>query len=186
MVEDFGSIVLNDVTIHGLRRVHVMRTGKRVDPSTWAYLVPVEGDESLEYISLQDRELPGTWHMWMIWHVHERITFNRVNGVMWYIEKSSKKVSDDIDDAMMRFLLEFEKWPEKVEIYSKPKDAPYSLEWNDEKGSHVVKLEENNKLPVRCIFVPVTPLTVPSIPTPPDPQTVMGLRTPSPLERVQS
>ncbi len=162
MSEDFGTVVLNDVTRFGLRRVHIMRTGKRVDPATWVHAYPEEAESSLEFFSFRDRELKDTWHLWMVWHVREkyRITFIAptdgatmpVDGVLWYIEKK-QKMSDEIGNAVMKYLVEFDRWPEKALVAKLPKGAPNHLTWKDEDGTHMLKLEEDERIPERCVFV---------------------------------
>jgi hypothetical protein len=161
MPEDFGTIVLNDLTAHGLRRVHIMRSGKRAEPSQWTHLIPVEAEDSYEHFCIRDSVIKDTWHLWLIWHVHEVITLNweqhvaplqNQKGILWYIEKS-QTMRDEIENAVLKYLVNFEKWPEKILTAKLPKDAPGCLTWKDNDGTHVVKIEQMEGIPFRCVFV---------------------------------
>jgi len=90
---DCEKLVSNDLTVHGLRRLHVMASG-RIDVGRWLEMTP--GDARHLAKAHQHEDELGAWHLWLVWNARERVTFETVGsngervrlvGVLWYVDK---------------------------------------------------------------------------------------------------
>ena len=66
------SVVVNDITRYGLRRVQVVRMGARVCREAWIEQVPGEGREFLQVWERYESEV-DVWHLWLWWNAREMV-----------------------------------------------------------------------------------------------------------------
>lgn len=120
------SLVLNDISRYGLRRVHVIRMGKRVEQANWLHLLPVETDwDDVTTAVYQDKAM-GIWHLWMHWHARELIQLKLADGqkvpsYWWWVGKMGAQLSGDLAATVYRQLMG--RWPEVALVKKLPKGA---------------------------------------------------------------
>ena len=87
-------ILVNDLTKHGLRRIHVVSSTGPVECDRYLEMVPdVARDEVYRYEHKE--EGLGYWHLWLLWKAREVVHLpcdlvlvnQSVLGVLWWIGK---------------------------------------------------------------------------------------------------
>jgi hypothetical protein len=150
------TLLLNDLTRYGLRRLHVLGN-RKVEQENWLGMVPWEAREekaSVQTAQYQDAEI-GFWHLWVVWHVRgEPVRMQLPNGVregiLWYVE-TGERMSAVIEAAALRFLAYYDCWPACALTQKLPKSAGETVKFEDREL--VIGLQIAEWVPNRCIFV---------------------------------
>lgn len=64
------SVVQDDVSRFGLRRLHVIRMGGKVEKDDWLVQIEGDGGEVKAVLEYEEEEL-GLWHLRIFWKVRE-------------------------------------------------------------------------------------------------------------------
>ncbi len=150
-----GVITVEDiVTRYGLRRVHLMSHGKRVDPRVVSPMVPWEGEGSLAFFEQEEKEL-RTWHLTATWRAHEPTTLKmggeELTGVLWYLEKGTR-LSEEVEAAAFRYVAYYDNMPNLAFVHKMQKGWKSAVEF---KAGEMIRiaLKELSEIPENCIFV---------------------------------
>lgn len=74
----------NLLTVRGLRRVHVMRLGEKIDRAAWIErCVPVEAIEYLSVFERYDVDV-HMWHLHLVWNAREMVIHDQAEVVLWW------------------------------------------------------------------------------------------------------
>ena len=117
------TLVLNDLTIYGLRRMHVVRMGKPVELDNWRDQVPGEATE-VTVARTHEADL-DVHHLWLVWNGREIVNFvlpdgREVWGALWWITES---VSWSTDLAANLYVMKTGQLPSEVWMSELPKGA---------------------------------------------------------------
>lgn len=159
------TILANDLTQFGLRRVHVIGEA-RMDAKRWVedLGVPYEAEGSLEVRQYKEEGV-GFWHLWIIWHVRGEVVRMSLRGrggmsgnwvgVWWYVEPG-ERLGEVVEAAALRYLALFGYWPSMCWTQvDAPVGAPVEVRLDDEA---VMKMHYGCEwAPRRCVVVGMTP-----------------------------
>ena len=157
-------VMLNEMTRHGLRSLHVMRMGEKVERERWVGLAPVEARETVTVIEREEKEM-GVFHLNVVWQAREAAMLRWGDGradqesVWWWIGKSllePEKVSslrEAVDWAAMTFERAFGKWPRRCVVNKNQwKAAEVEVE-GDGGGPYRLELVEEGWAPKGFVVV---------------------------------
>lgn len=148
-------LVDNDLTVYGLRRMHVTRMGGEVDASRWYELVPNEGMETLTLARHYDKAL-DVHHLWLLWHCREVITL-AVDGaerlaVLWWIgEGETLRWAADL--AACTYRMRLGKWATRAVVRNLPAGATEEIEASLKNERARLRLERADWVPQRHVVV---------------------------------
>jgi len=156
---DDERVIQNDVTVHGLRRLHVVRMGRPVDMEHWmGSSVVMYGLDTLQRHTSYEPDL-GVHHLYMWWHAREPMKFCvpvakvEVAGVMWWIGQG-ERMSAAIDLAATRHWLEYGTWPSAAYVREIPRGATAWVEILDEHNRAIrVRLAKADWAPKRVLMI---------------------------------
>jgi hypothetical protein len=137
------TVLENDLTGYGLRRVHVISMGGAVDPAPWAALANDDEREGIKGWRYVEPDL-DVHHLWLAWQVRELVQLNGLGEVMlWHVRKG-ESMSFGIDCASVAYWLAKGKAPSEALAVTWPKNSPKTyMGWvpdksGDGEGSDVV------------------------------------------------
>ena len=136
------TLLVNDMTPYGLRRMHIIRMGAPVEKGRWVEQTPLEARELLEAFEQEDKTL-GIWHLWLVWNARERVRLHGAPGledgkvVLWWALGRGQALRESIRYAAVAYLGWFEKWPEVVKVRKLPKGAPEEVELYEDENECV-------------------------------------------------
>lgn len=122
------TVVLNDISRYGMRRVHVMRMGKPVEREQYiCNMLPVEYDlDDLILAEYRDAAV-DVYHLWLHWHAREMVTLRYGDGrrsevsCWWWMGKMNVRLAADCAATVYR--RKMGRWPDRVLISKLPKWA---------------------------------------------------------------
>ena len=120
---DDESLVLNDLTQYGLRRMHVIRMDEPVNKDNWFEDVPVQSMTSAFWYAEAD---PAGWHhLWLFWKAREAVALKFPDGVqrqavMWW--KGEDAPSEESAEEIRRAIEYYEA------VYDRP-GAVFDAGW---------------------------------------------------------
>lgn len=169
------TVLVNDVTSYGLRRLHVL-SERRLERERWLAEIPWEArdPEGRPSVAVWEREeaVIGAWHTWFVWHARGDVvevktltpaltptlyptgTMSQrergMKGIMWYVEHG-ERMGDVIGAAAWRYLALFEQWADTVLVHKLGEGAPEAVMVDD----HRLVLAVCEWVPKRCVFVTI-------------------------------
>lgn len=135
------TVLENDLTGYGLRRVHVISMGGAVDPAPWAALANDDERSNLKGWRYVEEAL-DIHHLWLAWQARELVRLDGLGDVMlWYVDKG-ESVSFALDCASVAYWLATRQAPKEGLAKSWPKGSPerYTA-WVPEGGNDGVDVE---------------------------------------------
>jgi hypothetical protein len=96
-------VLRNDLSFDGIRRIHIIRMGKRVDAERWLQLVPEAAMGMLARPEWEESGL-GMHHLLLAWRAREVVSLAQLGtdaeAVMWGIDQARRQpVRQAIDEA---------------------------------------------------------------------------------------
>lgn len=151
------TLVLNDLTACGLRRMHIVRMGAPVQLDNWIDQVPGEAINLLKVACTHEQDL-DVHHLWMVWNAREMVNFilpdrQQVLGTLWWIEKG-ESVRWSTDLAANLYVLKTGRMPDQVWIRERPKAATDEIEVDiTRQGVITLRLDTKLWIPTRFVIV---------------------------------
>jgi hypothetical protein len=144
------TVLLNDLSLYGLRRVHVIRMGQPVDMERWLMLMTEDEVCSLQRMEYEDKGM-GVWHLRLWWHYKGPVTGSQP-GILWHLSKG-ERVSECVRRGAELHLAFFERWPVKAMIGKLPNGSrPVELDEGIE-----ITLERAEREMGECLFLFAVP-----------------------------
>ena len=106
------TLVLDDLTRYGLRRMHIMRCGKAVEARAWMERIGGEVDAEEVRTWRCYEELLDVHHLWFYWHARELVEMRggrRGPAVLWWVGEQPARFA--IDCAASLYLVRVGRWP---------------------------------------------------------------------------
>lgn len=148
------TIIQNDYTRFGLRRVHVMRSGEKVNAEKALFgMVPHEGTGSLDLTEWHEKDL-NMWHLWAFWRAHDPVMNERgVKGILWYLEPGTR-LTEELEKAAYRYIAYWGEFPDTAWVDKiRPGWKDHAEFQGDEKtGEVAIKILEE-RVPENCVFL---------------------------------
>ena len=170
------TLVQNDLSAGGLRRVHIMRMGQPVDPEIWDHLVPGDSREDVTHRRYHEAEM-DVWHHWMIWPVREFVNLvvpestsppapplkgrgekrKGIPAVFWWIgygvDGAALPMRFAIDLAATVYRLRAGSWPGAAMVRKLPKNATETVEVSHQGERAELRLVEMDWVPEGFVVV---------------------------------
>ena len=125
-------LVADRVSWLGLRSVHVMRAGGRVERDRWLSLAPAAADKSLRVCEYEEAGL-GVWHLRLFWPAKGELVAPQDESyagdgpaALWRVERG-EHMGSAIEDAAFAYLAATGLLPDTAWARSLPGDAPKVL-----------------------------------------------------------
>jgi hypothetical protein len=117
------SVLINDLTIYGLRRIHAVQMGEKVERGGLIeQFVPNEARELLTTCEYQDNL--GFWHLWLMWNAREVVAvapeIGNQKAVLWWVGKGGR-LRDGADMAACLYQLKVKEIPTVCYVRKIPK-----------------------------------------------------------------
>jgi hypothetical protein len=152
MTDNSEILTENKISRFGLRSIHVMRAGKKVERESWLGLIPDAASETTQALEWEETAL-GVWHLRLYWSAHELVRIKTDAGLLtvalWSLGKG-ERMSDGLYAAAWLYLGETGHAPDVAWVKKLPAGAPSNLKVDDE---IVLQICEAEWAPQRCVAV---------------------------------
>jgi hypothetical protein len=165
-------VLRNDLSFDGIRRVHIIRMGKRVDAERWLQLVPEAAMGMLARPEWEESGL-GMHHLLLAWRAREVVSLAQLGtdaeAVMWGIDRARRQsVRQAIDEAACHHQAMFDELPDtavvpkilekilKEKLEELNKRSVYTMWWgsiDSEPGAWKITVHARSWVPPNCVIV---------------------------------
>jgi hypothetical protein len=139
------TLLVNDITRFGLRRLHVVRMGAPVEGWNWVTKVPADGLELVKAFETREEGV-DVFHLWIVWNAREPVKVEGKTVLFWWIGKGIS-LRDAARYAAVSYLGWFERWPGVVKVCKLPTGSTGEIEIAQEADFIRVRLVEASWAP---------------------------------------